>query len=192
MSGSLRDTFGGERIITDYLGPHRLPCVRCGPLCLTTASADEITVVNLTVTGTTNINIPIYIPGPDHHIWIPIGPIIIIGPGTNTVVEFPMGVGVWLVEISLAGTGTTLADFAQYTIQATVVCDGTLVTVPAGGISVSREVYGGVMTDANTEVTISGFTDIHGFGNMRASVTTPVNSKWTGFFKCVGSATATP
>lgn len=189
MAGVIRETFGGERVTTDYLGPRRLPCVRCGPLCLTTATANDITVSNLTVTGITNINIPIYISGPDHHIWIPIGPIYINGPGTGDLVVFPMGEGVWLVEASIAGTGAIMNDFAQYTIQATVQCDGTTVIIPPGGISVSREVHGGSMTALNTAVTLSGYTDIHGYGNLKVTVTTPVNSNWTAFFKCVGSAT---
>lgn len=181
MAGTVGDSFGGIGLVADYLMPHRNPCVKCGNMCLTNATADNITVTNLTVTGTTTIAYVPYIPGPDNHIWVPLGPMdIVAGPTPTEFVKIPIAVGSWFADLSLVGTGTETVDFSHSQIRFSFESTGTAVNIIT--TASSFQVLSGFMQTSPPTIALSGTTD-----SIKIDITTFENSKWVGYIKIVGA-----
>lgn len=187
MAGCVRNSWAGRLVATDWLVPHTSGSrIQAGAMAISDA-----TVIDMTITGTFIMTAP-YVPGPDIHVWMPFGPVPVVGPATTDVITFPMGAGTWLVHASIAGTGTLLSTFAHFTIEATVISDGNTLSIPTGSVQSSRECRDStVMTAANTYVTFVGVTDGDGYSNLAVRITSPVHSNWSGYIMCVGSPVST-
>jgi len=181
MAGSVKDSFGGVSLVADYLYPHRRPCVKCGPMCLSTATADNITVTDLTVTGTLISDYTPYIPGPDNHIWVPLGPINVPGGPTPVVfTQIPLAAGSWYGDLTIVGTGIVPTDFSHSEIRFSMISTGTSVTVVT--VSATFQVLNGEMQSTPPVIAITGNTD-----NVQIDITSVGNSRWVGYIKLVGA-----
>lgn len=181
MAGVINDSYGGANLVADYLYPYRRPCIRCGPLCMSTATADSFTTTNLVVTGTVTMDYVPYIPGPDNHIWVPLGPMVIpAGPTPSTFVQIPLAAGSWYADLTLVGTGTVPADFSHSEIRFSMISTGTAVTVVT--TSATFQVLNGAMLTTPPTIAIVGNSD-----NMQINITSFENSKWVGYIKLVGA-----
>ena len=186
MAGTVKDSFGGIALVADYLYPHTRPCVKCGPMCLSNATADSITVTDLTVTGTVIMNYVPYVPGPDNHIWVPLGPTNIpAGPTPTPFTNIPLDPGSWYADMTLVGTGVIPENFAHMQIRFSMVSTGTQVTVVT--TSATFQVLNGTFVTTPPTVAIVGNTD-----NVEIDITAFENSRWVGYIKLVGAAAYTP
>lgn len=181
MAGTVKDSFGGINVVADNLFPHRLPHVMCGPMHLSTATADQVTIDDSTVTGTLTLYNPPYVTGPDNHIWVPIGPVTVTaGPTATMLTRVPLGPGSWFADMILVGTGTVPTDLFHAEIRFSMSSTGTAVTVIT--TSTSFQISNGAMTTTPPTITINGGTN-----NVLVEVTSFENSKWSGYMKLVGA-----
>jgi hypothetical protein len=181
-------------LITDYLLPWHHVCVRCGPLCLTSATCTDFnttnlifgdgTGTNLTVTNLTVLNPQVWPPivsGPNNYVWTYLGP---VDHPTHTFDPIPMGPGSWNVEVLAAGTGAANTDLAHYLVRASITNSGTLIAVITSA-TVQQTKNGSFIADGTTNVSLAD--DGSGLGRLRVVVTTAVASNWNAYVRCVGA-----
>lgn len=188
-AGNLRDSFTGSITRTDYLGPLRRSCIICGPLCVSTITADTISVNNLIITGSIAQTSPPRVPGPNTHVWVPFGPLSVPAPGSADV-HIPLGLGSWQLELMAVGTGRDTGviyaeNIAHYVIRASLRSSGTAVTlVQTNVVDVAER---GSMISPLPPAPFTVITFVDGVTELILRITPLSSSNWTGYVRLVGS-----
>lgn len=187
-AGTIRDAFTGNSANVDFLGPLRSRCISCGPLCMTSASVNTLTVHDIVITGTITSSDPIVTVGPHTHVWIPDGPTQINVPGSHDV-SISLATGSWEMEMLVVGTGADTGmvhaeNFAHYRILASFRSSGTSITTVQ--VTTTDTVECGTMTMPGLTVPIS-FHD--GGTELIVRITPIANSAWSMYARLVGAPT---
>jgi hypothetical protein len=188
-SGNIRDSFSGSVTLTDYLGPLRRSCILCGPLCVSTVSADTITTNNLIVSGSVAQGDPPRVAGPNTHVWLPFGPISVTAPGPVDI-NIPIGLGSWQLELMAVGTGRDTGviyaeNFAHYDILASLRSSGTSVTLVQTNVAHVTE--WGSMISPPPPLPFTVITFVDGGSELILRISPLSDSNWSGYVRLLGA-----
>lgn len=188
-AGNLRDSFSGSVTLTDYLGPLRRRCILCGPMCVSTITADTISTNNLVISGSVAQGDPPRVSGPNTHVWLPFGPFTVSAPGP-TDIHVPIGLGSWQLELMIVGTGRDTGviyaeNFAHYNILASLRSSGTAVTLVQTNVAHVAEV--GSMISAPPPAPFTVVTFVNGGTELIIRIAPLTDSNWSGYVRLLGA-----
>lgn len=188
-AGNIRDSFTGSVTHTDYLGPLRRSCILCGPMCVSTLTADTISTNNLVITGVVAQTDPPRVAGPNTHVWMPFGPIYITAPGP-TDVHVPIGTGSWQLEFMAVGTGRDTGviyaeNFAHYNILASLRSSGTAVSLVQMNVGHVTEIGSMITPPPPAPFTVISFVD--GGSELIIRISPVSDSNWSGYVRLLGA-----
>lgn len=179
--GSLRNYFSGNIVCTNYLLANKQgQPIKCGPL----------QVPSIQIDGTVTSVDPPTVDGPNHA-WLPLGPAEVDGSANHDFTVPIPAEGTWSLHIYVAGTGTSIGNFAHYDISASVTMSGTTVAVEADTVDIDVTEKG-TLVSSPPPAPFDAVTLVGGIaGALTIRVHPAVLSNWTAYVYMVGAEVAT-